>query len=162
MSFLFGSTTPTLSLGLELLERSEKEFAERKKRWDSQIATFGPIFIGDVKTVLLRELVLHPEDTSFNIYPNDIVTDKTLYSKKTFDYICGSAEKKLNSDEIWTLMHKVLRPYITDQDMELDIYDDKEYVTISFHNAKRIANERIAAAAKAAAKAAEEKSLENK
>jgi hypothetical protein len=164
MNFIFGSSSkPVSTLGLTLFAKAESELAERKKRWDYQFPTLSVDFVTDVKAALSRELALHPEKKTFTFDPNEILADRTSYSKKAFDYICGVATKKLLSDEIWTIMHKVLMPALENQDVELDIDDHRDVFVISFESAQRLAEERVAAAEKAAAeKVAAEKAAAEK
>jgi len=151
MNFIFGSSKPVATLGLTLLAKAESELAERKKRWDYHFATLSVDFITDVKAALSRELALHPEKKTFTFDPNEILTDRNSYSKKAFDYVCGVAAKKLLSDEIWTIMHKVLMPALENQDVEIEIDDHRDIVVISFGDAQRLAKERAAETAEKAA-----------
>lgn len=150
MQFIFGSSKPESTLGLTALAKAESELAKRKERWDYQFPTLSFDFVADVKAALLKELTLHPEEKTFTFDPNEILIDRTSYSKKSFDYICGVAAKKLLSDEVWTLMHKVVVPALENQDVEIRIDDDKDIFVISFKDARRLADNRVATAEKIA------------
>ena len=146
-SFFFGTSKPEPTLGMSLLAKRDAELAARKVRWDEIFPKFSATFVLDVKLTLARELELHPENTNFLIDPNVIVTDPTLYTKKTFDYICGKATKKLLDEEGWALTHKALKASLADQDVEIITDDDQNYrFIISIVNAKRLSEEREAAA----------------
>ncbi len=143
--YFFGNSKPEQTLGLLLTTKGEQELADRKTRWEKITTDISVAFVSDVKAALFREVALHPNKKTFTFDPDEIVTDSKSYSKKIFEYVCGPAEKWLLADEVWTLMHKALRPALENQDVELLLDDDRNIFVISFENAKQTSEKRTEA-----------------